>query len=99
MKLGAGASGRGIAVDASPHDQGTDPEVGASRRGWTVLGGLFLLGAAPRVLIWVTLENSQGHLAENVVETLVLISAALAIGGIALIAAAAFSWAFRNRGG
>jgi len=79
--------------------RGINPEVGASRRGWTVLGGLFLLGAAPLVLIWVTLENSQGHLAENVVETLVLISAALAIGGIALIAGAAFGWAFRDRGG
>jgi len=86
-------------VDESPHEQEPDPDVRASRRGcWLVLGGLFLLGGAILVFIWVLLENSQGHLARNVVETLVFISAALAIGGIALIAGAVFSWVIRDGG-
>ena len=86
-------------MDEEPREQGTGPDVRASRRGcWLVLGGLILLGGAILLFIWVALENSQGHLARNVVETLVFISAALAIGGIALIAGAVFGRALRDRG-
>ena len=99
MQPRAGSSGRGIGVDESLHEQGTGPDDRSSHRGcWLILGGLFLLGAAILSFIWVALENSRGHLARNVVETTVFISAALAIGGVALIAGAVLSWVIRDGG-
>jgi hypothetical protein len=63
-----------------------------------VLGGLFLLGAAILVVLGVLVANSLVLSSYNVVGTYLslFIAAALAIGGIALIARAVFGWGPRD---
>jgi hypothetical protein len=101
MRLGAGASGGGLAVDESPQERGTGPDDWARPpRGCLVLGGLFLLGAAILVVLGVLAANSLVLSSYNVVGTYLslFIAAALAIGGIALIALAVFGWGPRDGG-
>lgn len=86
-------------MDEKPHEQGTGPDVSASRRGCLVLGGLFLLGAAIYVVLGVLAANSfvssSGYNAVGTYLSL-FIAAALAFGGIALIALAFFGWGPRD---
>ncbi len=90
-----------MVVDESPHERGTGPDDWVRPpRGCLVLGGLFLLGAAILVVLGVLAANSLVLSSYNVVGTYVslFIAAALAIGGIALIALAVSGWGPRDGG-